>query len=211
MNHIQGVTFALFIIAVLYYLLVVRGYKEVVLSKAQGFLMRGHTSAAQAAAAADVSPEVKAFQDALAAKATEHPQTKATPPPITNHISLECPNLAVGRHRRTTVGDPVPNSEPNVTTLSVFNPTAKGVLPQNHMLFDAPANFGSDVTNISQFYKLNPEMLQRTIGSPGIKSVADWESQANQMVNKIDLGSGPLQPANFESMPETSVLKASPQ
>ena len=208
MNHIQGVTFALFIMAVLYYLLVVRGYKEVVLSRTQEFLMRGHLPSE---AVADLPPEVKEFQNALVAKAAEHPQTKQNVPPITNHLSLECPNLAVGRHRRTTVGEPVPNSEPNVTTLSVFNANAKGVLPQNHMLFDAPANFGSDVTNISQFYKLNPEMLQRTIGSPGIQSVADWESQANQMVNNIDLGSGPLKPANFEDMPATTVLKASAQ
>ena len=133
------------------------------------------------------------------------PEPKEEEAKITNQLP-SCLNTNVGTHDRVTLGKPVGNGPANVTTLSVFDKDATGVLPQNHDLFETPAQFGSDVTNINQFYNLNPDVFQRTIGSPGIQTASDWESQGNRMWNdvKFDNPEG-LQPANFEDNPAFAI------
>lgn len=44
---------------------------------------------------------------------------------------------------------------------AMFNPDAKGVLPYNHDKFEQKAEFQSDLTNMNQFYKNNPELFRK--------------------------------------------------
>jgi hypothetical protein len=85
---------------------------------------------------------------------------------------------------------------------SVFNPHAIGVLPQNQDIFEKQADFGSDVTNIRQFYQNNPEVFSKILGSQNqtqVTNVADWEHQSKEMFQSIQQKSaGPIQAANFE-------------
>lgn len=64
---------------------------------------------------------------------------------------------------------------------SIFNKDATGVFPQNHDLFEKPADFGSDVTNIKQFYTNNPEVFGKILGTAGVTNVADWEVKTKEM------------------------------
>lgn len=128
------------------------------------------------------------------------PVAPEEPAKITNQLP-SCLNTDVGTHDRVTLGEPVGNGPANITTLAVFDKDAKGVLPQNHDLFEKPAQFGSDVTNINQFYNLNPDVFHRTIGSPGIQTTSDWENQGNSMWRdvKFDNNCDGIQPANFDA------------
>ena len=65
--------------------------------------------------------------------------------------------------------------------VSIYNKDATGVFPQNHDLFEKPADFGSDVTNIKQFYSNNPEVFGKILGTAGVTNVADWEMKTKEM------------------------------
>lgn len=90
-------------------------------------------------------------------------------------------NLDLGVHSRTTVGEPVAPGGENVTQLSVYNEMATGVLPVNHDPFEKQADFGSDVTNINQFYKNNPEIFERSMTTA--PDAAGWFQDSQQMFN----------------------------
>jgi hypothetical protein len=85
---------------------------------------------------------------------------------------------------------------------SVFNPHAVGVLPQNQDIFEKQADFGSDVTNIRQFYQNNPEVFSKILNGQNqtqVTNVADWEQQSKAMFQSIQQKSvGPIQASNFE-------------
>ena len=57
-----------------------------------------------------------------------------------------------------------------------------GKIPQasNEDLFEKTANFGSDITNISQFYKNNPELFNRVTYTTAPDAVA-WDHQSDKM------------------------------
>ena len=57
-----------------------------------------------------------------------------------------------------------------------------GKIPQasNEDLFEKTANFGSDITNISQFYKNNPELFNRVTYTTAPDAVS-WDHQSDKM------------------------------
>ena len=82
---------------------------------------------------------------------------------------------------------------------SLFNPHATGVLPQNQDVFEKQADFGSDVTNIKHFYKNNPEVFAKILGTNEVTNVAEWERQSKEMFQTAQQKSeGPIQAYNFE-------------
>lgn len=114
---------------------------------------------------------------------------------------IEGLNLDVGTHARTTTGEAIGDMyTPNTTTLSVYNENEQGILPQNHDLFEKPANFASDVTNISQFYNNNPELFHRSQNAVHVPNAADWDERAKglfaEQANQVQ---GPINAYNFES------------
>lgn len=115
---------------------------------------------------------------------------------ITNKL-----NLKMGFHDRTTIGGPAPTGGENVTTLSVYNEKQKGVLPSNHDLFEKPADFGSDVTNINQFYKNNPDVFNKS--NNYVPDTVSWENQGQELYDNLisDKHQGPINASNFESNP----------
>lgn len=180
------------VLGALYYVLIVLDFKENALQVADGYLYPAQKGGQQQEEEQPSIVPPTAIAAAVESRAVHALNAKnqpfIPPQPITNKLP-SCLDLAVGRHERTTVGDPLKGKaqgQPNVTSLAVFNKDEKGVRPSNHSLFEAPAEFGSDVTNINQFYRLNQDQFQRTIGSEGMKTVSDWEAQANQMINKIN-------------------------
>jgi hypothetical protein len=68
---------------------------------------------------------------------------------------------------------------PNLTTSAVFNPEAQGIVPVNHDLFERRADFGSDLTNINQFYRNNPEIFHKS--QINVPDVASWNAMSDQM------------------------------
>jgi hypothetical protein len=58
---------------------------------------------------------------------------------------------------------------------AMFNPDANGILPYNHDKFEQKAEFQSDVTNMNQFYKNNPELFEKH------KMDLSWSDQSNAM------------------------------
>lgn len=85
----------------------------------------------------------------------------------------------------------------NTEIHSVFNKQAKGVLPSNHDIFDKPADFGSDVTNINQFYKNNPDIFEKS--HINVPNVTEWSDQGKQLFNAIaNSEQGPINAYNFE-------------
>jgi hypothetical protein len=80
---------------------------------------------------------------------------------------------------------------------SVFNKQAKGILPSNHDIFDKPADFGSDVTNINQFYKNNPDIFEKS--HINVPNVTEWSDQGKQLYNAVaNSKQGPINAYNFE-------------
>ena len=80
---------------------------------------------------------------------------------------------------------------------SVYNKQAKGVLPSNHDIFDKPADFGSDVTNINQFYKNNPDIFEKS--HINVPNVTEWSDQGKQLYNAVaNSKQGPINAYNFE-------------
>lgn len=108
-------------------------------------------------------------------------------------------NTNVGVFDRRALGEPMPNGNDNVTDLSVYNPEAEGVLPGNQDLYgSAMANFGSEITNIAQFYKLNPEIFEKS--STHVPNVADWNSRCKEMhlTQEQRPRAGPIEAHNYE-------------
>jgi hypothetical protein len=172
----------------------------------------------------DIAPVIKATEVTEATEATEAEEAteapialsdipKAVVGMITNQLDLDTnkeipPHLVdvplrtdMGVHTRTTVGGPAEEGGENLTTLSVYNEQAKGVLPVNHDLFEKPADFGSDVTNINQFYRNNPEIFERSMTSA--PNAADWHTQGKEMYNKLasEAPKARIEPWNFEKDP----------
>jgi hypothetical protein len=80
-----------------------------------------------------------------------------------------------------------------------FNADATGVLPLNHERFsESGANFTSDITNINQFYKNNPELFHKS--QTYVPNVSEWDQKGQELVNKLlqTGGSAIIQPSNFE-------------
>lgn len=122
---------------------------------------------------------------------------------ISNELPIEGNNnYNSGTHTRTTVGGPVgEGSGSNLTSASTFNETQQGVLPSNHDLFEKTANFDSDVTNINQFYKNNPEIFDKSVGGAYVPDVTKWDSQGQQMFNEVSQsgGGGAINPSNYKN------------
>lgn len=119
-------------------------------------------------------------------------------------------DTAVGKHARTGLdNEPAPPGGENVTQLAVYNEDAKGVLPQNHDLFEKPADFGSDVTNINQFYRNNPEIFERSLTSA--PDAADWHQQSQDMFQAMQNvpRSNQINAWNFERDPLVGTTGAS--
>ena len=112
-------------------------------------------------------------------------------------------NLDVGVHSKTILGAPVENGDNNITQLSVFDDQAKGIVPVNHDLFEKTADFGSDVTNINQFYKNNPEIFDRGQGQAYVPDVNQWDTQGKELFNTLSHSPlhAEINPYNFETAP----------
>jgi hypothetical protein len=83
---------------------------------------------------------------------------------------------------------------------SIFSPNVEGIAASNQDIYDKQADFGSDVTNITQFYKNNPEVFSKILGHHAVTNVADWEQQSKALYNTAQTATGgPIQAANFES------------
>jgi hypothetical protein len=109
------------------------------------------------------------------------------PATITNRLPLERLNpqheglnVSLDPHNIERM-EPVVNdgTGPNLTTSAVFNPEAQGVLPVNHDLFERRADFGSDLTNINQFYRNNPEIFHKS--QINVPDVSSWNAMSDQM------------------------------
>ena len=100
----------------------------------------------------------------------------------------------------------LPESGPDASVhpqSSIFSSTASstsGINAQNQDIYEKQADFGSDVTNIKQFYKNNPEVFSKILCPPTVTNVADWERQSKELYDSAQSApSGPIQAANFES------------
>jgi hypothetical protein len=101
---------------------------------------------------------------------------------ITNKLPAAGPDAAVNPHT------------------AIFSPNTEGILAMNQDIYEKQADFGSDVTNIKQFYKNNPEVFSKILGQKAVTNVADWEQQSKELFATAQAtNSGPIQAANFES------------
>lgn len=128
---------------------------------------------------------------------------------ITNKLDVEANrdipiagiNTETSKIPMTTIGGPAQPGGENVTQLSVFNEQAKGVLPVNHDLFEKPADFGSDVTNVNQFYRNNPDIFDRSVAH--VPDAVAWHTQSQELFNKLS-NEAPhqvIKASNFEKEP----------
>lgn len=133
----------------------------------------------------DVKKALSASQTAPAQSAQS--AQSASPALITNRLPPGGPeplqeglNVAFDPHAIDRM-EPTVNegSGPNLTTSAVFNPEAHGVVPVNHDLFERRADFGSDLTNINQFYRNNPEIFHKS--QINVPDVASWNAMSDQM------------------------------
>lgn len=128
---------------------------------------------------------------------------------ISNRL-IEGINTNVGVHSRTTVGEPVAPGGENVTQLAVYNDKATGVLPVNHDLYEKPAEFGSDVTNINQFYRNNPEIFEKSMTTAPDADM--WHNQSQDMFRDL-VNQAPntqIHAWNFEHNPGANQFPATP-
>lgn len=91
-------------------------------------------------------------------------------------------NTALGFHHRTlntALEGVVPADSGLPKAMSVYNPNADGVLPSNHSKFETSADFVSDVTNINQFYRNNPEVFKKT--SVYVPDATVWGEQSHNL------------------------------
>lgn len=105
---------------------------------------------------------------------------------ITNRLPTGL-DLDMGSNVAFDIGEPVGDGNcPNTTTISVFNKEATGILPSNHSTSDEKkAEFGSNITNINQFYQNNPELFNRSECGAHIPDTATWERCGKDMFNKL--------------------------
>jgi len=82
--------------------------------------------------------------------------------------------------------------------LAAFDKDAVGVLPSNHDLFEAPAEFGSDITNLGQFYRNNPDVFDKS--ATYVPDVTSWNQQGDALYSSLVHGNAPthLLGYNFE-------------
>jgi hypothetical protein len=77
-------------------------------------------------------------------------------------------------HAVTVVGDPIES---------------------NASLFDRTADFGSDVTNINQFYKNNPELFNRVTN---VNISPTWDNQKTQLLSAETIKNHTVEGYNYE-------------
>jgi hypothetical protein len=108
-------------------------------------------------------------------------------------------NTDFGFHDRTTVGAPVKGGNENLTTLALFNSEATGIVPSNHDLFEKQADFGSDVTNINQFYTNNPDIFEKS--STYVPDATTWDNMGKELYDAQSQAKhqGPINAANYEN------------
>jgi len=123
---------------------------------------------------------------------------------ISNKLTGEL-NTDVGAPTWNTIGEQAPAGGENTTQLSVYNDKATGVLPVNHDLFEKPANFGSDITNINQFYRNNPEVFERSMTTA--PDAAGWYTQSQEMFSNLvnETPNGQINAYNFETDPLSGI------
>ena len=91
-------------------------------------------------------------------------------------------NTALGFHHRTlntALTGVAPEGDGIPRAMSVYNPNADGVLPSNHSKFETAADFVSDVTNINQFYRNNPDVFKKT--SVYVPDATVWGEQSHNL------------------------------
>lgn len=112
-------------------------------------------------------------------------------------------DTSVGTHNRTILGPVAAPGGENVTQLSVYDENQKGVLPSNHNPSETPVDFNPGITDVSQFYRNNPEVFDRTMTS--ISDVDGWNKQSQEMYSKLvnQPNNQEINPWNFEKDPLT--------
>jgi hypothetical protein len=117
---------------------------------------------------------------------------------------VQCPPMPGASS--SMVSNKLPESGPDAsmnTQSSIFSATASstsGINAQNQDIYEKQADFGSDVTNIKQFYKNNPDVFSKLLCPPTVTNVSDWERQSKELYDSAQSApSGPIQAANFES------------
>ena len=102
----------------------------------------------------------------------DQPITNRLPETFNTKFESKCPsNLAQSSSPFSTLGKPPSWDERNELAETPLQGVGKSdSLPKevNSDLFEKTADFASDVTNINQFYKNNPDVLKRV-------SNADWD------------------------------------
>ena len=134
-----------------------------------------------------------------------HPQNQNVSPSL-SHVTPG-PSVSSMPSMSSMHSEPSVSSAPSVPDASthrgssIFNPNATGVLPLNQDIFDKPVEFGSDVTNVKQFYKNNPDVLGKILGNNTITNVSDWEQQSKEMHKALEQSGsgGPIQAYNSEN------------
>ena len=105
--------------------------------------------------------------------------------------------------KKDIVTNKLPASGPDASVnpyTAIFSPNAEGIVAMNQDIYEKQADFASDVTNIKQFYKNNPEVFSKILGQKAVTNVADWEQQSKELFATAQAAnSGPIQAANFES------------
>lgn len=98
---------------------------------------------------------------------------------------------------RAAVRENVTGSDPAYGS-ALYNPEEKGILPVNHDLFEKTADFGSDVTNINQFYRNNPEVFEIQKSPVYVPNAAEWDEKSRSMAeSQRQSGGGQIHAANF--------------
>jgi hypothetical protein len=136
---------------------------------------------------ADVAPVASVTATATAAPVTATPCPFPMPGAVSSRLPESGPDASV--HPQSSI----------FSSTSTASSTS-GINAQNQDIYEKQADFGSDVTNIKQFYKNNPEVFSKILCPPTVTNVADWERQSKELYDSAQSApSGPIQAANFES------------
>lgn len=131
------------------------------------------------------------------------PLAPVSPSVAQNAEPTRCPPVP---ESGSMVSNKLPESGPDASVhphSSIYSSSASstsGINAQNQDIYEKQADFGSDVTNIKQFYKNNPDVFSKILCPPTVTNVADWERQSKELYDSAQSAqSGPIQAANFES------------
>jgi hypothetical protein len=134
-------------------------------------------------------------------------QTEQTDSPyISNRVSTDMTDKGAAACKGTAIDIQSPYGVDNVTTLAIYDPNLKGVAPSNQDLYEKKVDFGSEITNISQFYCNNPEIFQKTMTY--VPDVTKWNDMGKQMYDDqmYRKHQGPITASNFEHTLGTQLL-----